>query len=129
MIKFYLGALAFAVAYQGASVPGTPAIHANNLVGHYVIRTSNIVMTTRITYNETHFVLRKLEFHRDNAENRFVKPEACIPRGRLGMYVVNSGSRSGVESNMNYELGNNQLTTKGAKCERNTQVKYRIPYI
>lgn len=57
MIKFYLGALAFAAAYEGASVPGTPAI-PDNLVGHYVIRTSNIVMTTRITYNETHFVLR-----------------------------------------------------------------------
>lgn len=93
MIKFYLGALAFAAAYQGASVPGTPAIPANNLVGHYVIRTSNIVMTTRITYNETHFALRELEFHRDYGENIFVKPAPRIPRGRLGMYVVNSRSR------------------------------------
>lgn len=57
MIKFYLGALAFAAVYEGASVPSTPAI-PDNLVGHYVIRTSNIVMTMRITYNETHFALR-----------------------------------------------------------------------
>lgn len=55
MIKFYLGALAFAGAYEGASVSGTPAI-PDNLVGHYVIRTSNIVMTTHIPYNETHFM-------------------------------------------------------------------------
>lgn len=57
MIKFYLAALAFAATYEGASIPGTPAI-PDHLVGHYVIRTFNIVTTTRITYNETHFVLR-----------------------------------------------------------------------